>query len=212
MERGMSSDADLILEAIPSGTGVTLDLGGSKGMLRQPLQERGYHYINLDIEHFENREPSLVGDAHRLPFKNNTVDLVVSKDTLEHFVEPWVVVKEVHRVLKVGGQFIILVPFMHPFHGNDFYRYSPLGLEHLLRDFELVAFESPLWVFTVVGLALIEALKRVYLGCAERLIKQLCKWLDHLSTRNQRRPASYAAGYLVVARKCSRIPRATCTP
>jgi SAM-dependent methyltransferase len=208
----MSSDAHLILKAIPLGTGLALDLGGSKGILRQPLQERGYHYINFDIEHFGNGEPSLVGDAHWLPFKNNVVDLVVSKDTLEHFAEPWIVVKEVHRVLKMDGQFIIWVPFMHPFHGNDFYRYSPLGIEHLLRDFELVAFESPLWVFSVVGLAGIEVLKRVHLGFAELPIKQLCNWLDRLSTRNQRRPAGFAAAYRIVARKCGGVPMATGTP
>jgi SAM-dependent methyltransferase len=153
MEIGLSSDAHLILEAIPRGTGTVIDLGGNKGMLRQPLQERGYHYINLDIKHLGNGEPSLIGDAHRLPFKDAAVDLVVSKDTLEHFVDPWGVMQKVHRVLNVGGKLIIWVPFMHPFHGDDFYRYSPLGLEHLLRDFEVVTFESPLWLFTVVGLA-----------------------------------------------------------
>jgi SAM-dependent methyltransferase len=201
MEIGMSSDAHLILEAIPPGTGTVLDLGGSKGMLRQPLQERGYHYINLDIKHLGNGEPSLIGDAHRLPFRDAAVDLVVSKDTLEHFVDPWGVVKEVHRVLNVGGKFIIWVPFMHPFRGDDFYRYSPLGLQHLLGDFELVTFESPLWVFTVVGLAVIEALKRVHLGLAERPIKQVCGGLDRLFARRQKRPASFAAAYRIVAAK-----------
>ena len=197
----MSSDTHLILEAIPSGIGVVLDLGGSKGMLRQPLQERGYHYINLDIKDFGNGEPSLVGDAHRLAFKDASVDLVVSKDTLEHFLEPWVVVKEVYRVLKVDGQFIIWVPFMHPFHGDDFYRYSPLGLRHLLRDFELVAFESPLWVFSLLGLAMIETLKRAHLGFAEQMIKRMCHSLDHLFTRDQKRPASFAVAYRIVASK-----------
>jgi SAM-dependent methyltransferase len=201
MEISMSSDAHLILEAISPGTGTVLDLGGSKGMLRQPLQERGYHYINLDIRHLENGEPSLLGDAHRLPFRDAAVDLVVSKDTLEHFIDPWGVVKEVHRVLNVGGKFIIWVPFMHPFHGDDFYRYSPLGLQHLLGDFELVTFESPLWVFTVVGLAVIEALKRVHLGLAERSIKQVCGGLDRLFARRQKRPASFAAAYRIVATK-----------
>jgi hypothetical protein len=38
-----------------------------------------------------------------------------------------------------------------------------------------MASKSHLWVFTVIGLALIEALKRAYLGCTERPIKQLCK-------------------------------------
>ena len=201
----MSSDAHLILETIPSGTGVVLDLGGSKGMLRQSLQERGYHYINLDIRCFENGEPSLIGDAHRLPFKDAAVDMVVSKDTLEHFLEPWIVVKEVYRVLRVGGQFIIWVPFMHPFHGDDVYRYSPLGLRHLLRDFELITFESPLWVFTVVGLAVIEVLKRVHLGFAMRPIKQLCGLLDRVVSRRQNHPASFAAAYRIVACKWDKV-------
>jgi SAM-dependent methyltransferase len=200
----MSSDANLILEAIQRGTGTALDLGGSKGTLRRSLQERGYQYINLDVRHFENGEPSLIGDAHQLPFKSATLDVVVSKDTLEHFLDPWVVVKEVHRVLKEGGKLIIWVPFMHPFHGDDFYRYSPLGLRNLLGDFELVTFESPLWVFTVIGLATVEALKRIHLGFAERPIRQVCGSIDCFFMRNQKRPASFAAAYRIVACKQDR--------
>jgi hypothetical protein len=86
--------------------------------------------------------------------------MVVSKDILEHFLEPWIVVKEGHRVLKGGGWLVIWASYMHPFHGDDFYLFSPLGLRHLLREFNLLAFESPLWVFTIVGLADIEACKR----------------------------------------------------
>ena len=41
-------------------------------------------------------------------------------------------------------------------------------------DFELVAFESPLWVFTVVGLAVIVSCKRVHLGFLEQPIKRVC--------------------------------------
>lgn len=196
----MSSDPELTLEVVPNGTGFVLDLGGSKGMLRQPLQKRGYHYINLDVRGFGNGEPSLIGDAHQLPFKDAALDMVVSKDTLEHFVEPRIAANEVHRVLKEGGQFIIWVPFMHPFHGDDFYRYSPLGLRHLLKDFELIAFESPLWVFTVLGFAVIECLKRIRLGFLEPPIRQLCGSLDRLFG-NQKRAASFANAYRIVARK-----------
>jgi SAM-dependent methyltransferase len=197
----MSSDVRLILEAILPGSGVVLDLGGGKGALRQPLQERGYSYINLDIWRSENGEPSLLGDAHRLPFKDASLDRVISKDTLEHFLAPYDVVREVHRVLKAQGEFIIWVPFMHPFHGTDFYRYTPLGLRHLLRDFELLAFESPAWVFTVGGLAVVEALKRLHLGFVERPLKWWCGALDRLFMRPQKRPASFAAAYRIVACK-----------
>jgi SAM-dependent methyltransferase len=201
----MSSDVRLILEAIPHGTGVVLDLGGGRGSLRQPLQERGYRYINLDIQHLEPREPSLLSDAHRLPFKDASLDRVVSKDTLEHFLAPYDVVREVHRVLKEGGEFIIWVPFMHPFHGTDFYRYTPLGLRHLLRDFELVAFESPLWVFTVVGQAVVECFKRMRLGFVERPFEWWFGALDRLFTRSQKHPASFAAAYRIVACKRNEV-------
>ena len=75
----MSSEAHLILEVIPPGAGVVLDLGGSTGMLRSPLQAHGYRYINVDVRRLENGEPSLLGDAHRLPFKDATLDMVVAK-------------------------------------------------------------------------------------------------------------------------------------
>lgn len=197
----MSSDPHLILDAIPSGTGVVLDLGGNTGMLRSPIQARGYRYINLDVRDFGNGEPSLVGDAHRLPFHNATLDMVVSKDTLEHFLDPWGVVQEIHRVLKDEGLLVIWVPFMHPFHGDDFYRYSPLGLRHLLRDFEFIRFESPLWVFTVLGTAMIEFFKRIHLGCVERPVKHFCGWIDRLLMRGRQHPASFAAVYRIVACK-----------
>jgi SAM-dependent methyltransferase len=197
----MSSDADLTLEVIPDGVGLVLDLGGSKGMLRRPLEGRGYRYFNLDVCSFGNGEPSLIGDAHRLPFKDASLDMVISKDTLEHFLDPWVAAKEVHRVLKREGRFIIWVPFMHPFHGDDFYRYSPIGLKHLLQDFDLIAFDSPLWIFTVVGLAVVEGLKRVHLGFTEQPIKLLCGSLDRLFMQRHKRPASFAAAYRIIACK-----------
>ena len=198
----MSANPYLIVEVIPPGHGLALDLGGGRSILRQPIEKLGYAYVNFDIQQFEKCEPLIVGDAHRLPFKDLSFNIVVSKDSLEHFSQPWVVIGEVHRVLKDGGQFIIWVPFMHPFHRDDFYRYSPLGLEHLLSDFEIISFESPLWVFTVVGTALIEALKRAHLGFMERPIKQSSEWLDRRFTRHQKRPASFAAAYrLVVAKR-----------
>jgi SAM-dependent methyltransferase len=201
----VSSDPRLILDVITRKAGFVLDLGGGMGALRQPFQGRAYRYINLDARRFENGEPSLIGDAHRLPFKDASLDIVVSKDTLEHFLDPWTVVREVHRVLKEDGQFVIWVPFMHPFHGDDYYRYSPLGLRHLLRDFELVAFDNPVWIFTVIGLAVIEVLKQVHLGLAERPIKRSCALLDRLFVRNQKHPSSYAAAYRIIACKLDKV-------
>jgi ubiquinone/menaquinone biosynthesis C-methylase UbiE len=73
------------------------------------------------------------GDAQRLLFASNSFDLIVSSDTLEHFLQPAVVLGEVTRVLKGGARLIIWVPFLHPFHGDDYFRYPPLGLRSLME-------------------------------------------------------------------------------
>lgn len=204
----MTSDVALIVGEIVEKGGLrgsvgmrVLDLGGGTGVLRDPLQCLGYRYFNVDIQQFHNGEPSVVADAHALPFLDGTFHLAVSKDSLEHFLRPWIALQEVHRVLIAGGLLALWVPFMHPFHGNDLYRYSPLGLQHLLTGFEILSIRSPRWIFTILALPVVGLLKRVGMGFLERPIKRLAAWMDDMTLRGRRRPTGFAAVYLVMARK-----------
>lgn len=199
----MSADPQVILEVISPGRGLVLDLGGGRGGLRDPLEGLGYRYVNIDIQGFSNGEPSLIGDVHVLPFKDASFDMVISKDSLEHFIRPWAVIGQVHRVLRDGERLLIWVPFMHPFHGDDLYRYSPLGLRHLLEAFQIERLDSPAWIFTIAGFAAAETLRRMRLGFAERAVRRACARLDRLFMSGRQRPASFAAGYRVVAQKCN---------
>jgi ubiquinone/menaquinone biosynthesis C-methylase UbiE len=61
-----------------------------------------------------------VRDAHRLALKDASVDLVVSKETLEQFVEPSVIMKEVYRVLKEGRTIYHLDAIYAPFLWRSF--------------------------------------------------------------------------------------------
>jgi SAM-dependent methyltransferase len=197
----MSSDERFLLEVIPHNHGRALDLGGGTGAMRSSLEGLGYRYINVDIRTPEKGEPSIRSDAHELPLKDGSLDLVVSKDTLEHFPCPCRVLEEVHRVLKEKGLFILWVPFMHPFHGNDLYRYTPLALRRMLKSFDILSFDSPLWVCTILGSTLIQILKKVHLSRLEVPVKGFCHSMDRLLTRNMKEPSGFAPAYRIVAVK-----------
>jgi len=48
-----------------------------------------------------------VADAHKLPFKNDSFDLVICSETIEHVVSPSRILAEIERVMKKNGRAII---------------------------------------------------------------------------------------------------------
>jgi SAM-dependent methyltransferase len=73
---------------------------------------------------------SLVGDAHRLPFQDNSIDSLIYQAVLEHVQDPRRVIDEATRVLKPGGYLYLEVPFLQGFHADphDYQRYTLEGL------------------------------------------------------------------------------------
>tara|TARA_Y100000310_G_scaffold330163_1_gene401339 strand:+ start:2395 stop:3087 length:693 start_codon:yes stop_codon:yes gene_type:complete len=53
--------------------------------------------------------------AEKMDMKDNTYDVVVSNELLEHVPNPEIVVKECIRILKPKGKLIITVPILHNF-------------------------------------------------------------------------------------------------
>ena len=56
----------------------------------------------------------LKGSAYSLPFQNNSLDLIICSEVLEHLHDYNDAVKEIHRVLKPGGKFYASVPASWP--------------------------------------------------------------------------------------------------
>jgi len=57
------------------------------------------------------------GDLLKMPFKNNTFDVVWNQGVLEHFKYPSRAMKEMIRVTKRGGYVVIFIPaFLSPLH------------------------------------------------------------------------------------------------
>lgn len=58
----------------------------------------------------------LVVNAEKMPFSSNSIDICVMNDVFEHLAHPEVVLKEVARVLKIGGKvFVNSPPYFHPY-------------------------------------------------------------------------------------------------
>lgn len=86
------------------------------------------------------RETQVVCDAHNLPFKNSCFDGVVVQAVLEHVLDPYKCVEEIHRVLKDEGIVYSSTPFMQQVHGGmyDFTRFTFLGHRRLFRKFKTI--------------------------------------------------------------------------
>ncbi|CRF32903.1 type 11 methyltransferase [Brachyspira suanatina] len=56
------------------------------------------------------QKTDIIASGDDLPFKDNTVDFILSSHVLEHFFDPIKALKEWYRVTKKGGYILMLVP------------------------------------------------------------------------------------------------------
>lgn len=78
-------------------------------MLSQKIQQCHVHYTSIDIE--TDRSPTIQGDLTKIPFKENSFDLVLSMQVLEHIMDDKTALRNLIAVTKDTGTLIISVPF-----------------------------------------------------------------------------------------------------
>lgn len=107
----------VVFKLIPGSPRKILDVGCAGGWMSAKLAEKfpqtqiwGIDIYEAAINHGRRLYPGIdfrVADAHRMPFKNNSFDLVICTEVLEHLDNPKVVLLEMKRVLKKNGHAII---------------------------------------------------------------------------------------------------------
>jgi ubiquinone/menaquinone biosynthesis C-methylase UbiE len=107
--------------------GRLLDLGCGRGGLIEQLDRPIPNTIGVDVdylslkEHRMSSETSLsraVAFSERLPFRDNSFDIIIASWVLEHLAIPEEVFGQIGRVLKPGGVFIFITPnYQHPLNG-----------------------------------------------------------------------------------------------
>lgn len=134
-------------------SGRTLDLGAGSAKYREIIKQRTAEYITFDMVPGEKTD--IIGDALDMPFDAESFDTVVSTQVLEHVEKPWLMVKEIHRILKKNGICILTAPFIGAYHPDphDYFRYTTEGMKSLFENenFEIIECSGFGQLFTVLS-------------------------------------------------------------
>lgn len=105
---------DEILSYIPETTNFVLDIGAGDGYIVKRLRAKGINAIGTTICKEDAKVYDLVyQDMHDLKWDDATFDIVIAKHVLEHALSPRLVIREVYRVLRNDGRFLVEVPINH---------------------------------------------------------------------------------------------------
>lgn len=89
--------------------GLTLEIGSGGGNLKEYCPG----LITSDCVYCEWLDVIL--DAHKLPYRDNSLDNIIIIDVLHHLEYPYLFLQEIQRVLKNKGRLIMLEPYISPF-------------------------------------------------------------------------------------------------
>jgi SAM-dependent methyltransferase len=184
--------------------GAVLDLGAGSAKYRDIIKKKADGYRAFDIA--SGPHIDVVGDIFDMPFENGSFDVVVSTQVLEHVERPWIMIKEIGRILKKDGICIVTSPFMAPYHPDpfDYFRYSKEGLESLFKNEGFEIIESGYYgrFFTVlsemVRFGFFNRYKKKSAGIfKKRFIRLLTKLTGFLDNFFKKEPLIYANSFIV---------------
>jgi SAM-dependent methyltransferase len=189
-------------------SGRVLDLGGSKKSeyWRHIKGNPEFVFVNMDTA----VEPDMIFDLEQTPYptESNSFDAVLAINVLEHIWHWRELLKESHRVLKQGGEIVVVVPFLHAVHPSP-HDYTRFTKEALLRALEEADFTNIR--VTAMGSGVVAAsfsLEQRFMpgflaaffgyfaAGIDMLLHQLCRALGKKYS-----PADYPLGYIAIASK-----------
>lgn len=117
-------------------SGKLLDAGCGAMPFKASLTNFVDEYHSIDIER-KVPEVDFVGDLQDMKgVADESYDVILCTEVLEHVPQPEKLIAEVWRVLKSRGKFILSVPHLSRLHDEpfDYYRFTKHGLQFLLEQ------------------------------------------------------------------------------
>lgn len=125
-----------IIDFIPSLKGNLLDVGCGSKPYEPYCDVDSYTGLELDTpENRKNKKADYFYDGKIFPFEYSSFDSLICNQVVEHVFNPGEFLKEINRVLKLEGMFLLTVPFIWDEHEQpfDYARYSSFGIRFLLE-------------------------------------------------------------------------------
>lgn len=97
-------------------------------------------FIQSDVDPGFGHE---VVDVTSMEYENE-FDLIVCLYVLEHVFDFTSGVDRIHRALRPGGQTVIVLPHLYPYHDepHDYWRFTTYSVERMLSDFSSVEMKT----------------------------------------------------------------------
>ncbi|MDQ3198674.1 MAG: methyltransferase domain-containing protein [Verrucomicrobiota bacterium] len=142
----------------------------------------------IELEHKIFRHTDVVGDAHALPFRDNSFDRVFAFNVFEHLREPKTAAREILRVLKPGGALVLHTAFLQALHEapHHYYNATEYGVREWFADFAIERCEvsgnfSPGVMLGFLSASLLDTLRQSEMsGATQSQIAEttLAHWAD----------------------------------
>lgn len=178
-----------------------LNAGSGTHLIRSNLE----HCVNLDICPHSNVE--VVGDAHHLPFADESFDAAIYQAVFAHLRNPFQAASEIIRVLRPGGLVWCTVPFAHPVcrAPRDFFRFSPDGLQSIFDGLSVVELQASGGPFRVIARYAENAAEALFPGKLGSAALWLVAWslqpFKYFDDALVKRSPECASAFYFVARK-----------
>jgi SAM-dependent methyltransferase len=108
------------------------------GCGQKPYEELFAPYAStyVGVDPVENARADLRGSVEALPVDDNSFDVVLCNQVLEHCDDPRRAVSELRRVTARGGRVLASTHGVMPYHPSpsDYWRWTHTGLEKLFRE------------------------------------------------------------------------------